>query len=69
MTCNVGKFDRAFRLFAGVAILGAGWHFQSWFGLLGIIPIFTGLTRWCPAYIPFKINTCSADEKKTQAPQ
>ena len=61
MTCNVGGGDRMFRIIAGVVILGVGFYFKSYFGLIGIVPILTGLLRWCPAYIPFKINTCKTD--------
>lgn len=34
-----------------------GVYFQSWWGAVGIVPIATGLLRWCPAYIPFRIRT------------
>ena len=57
MKCNVGNTDRILRIVSGVAILGAGLYFQSWWGAVGIIPILTGLIRWCPAYIPFGIST------------
>ena len=57
MTCNVGKTDRAVRFVAGALILAVGFYFQSWWGLLGLVPITTGLMRWCPAYVPLKINS------------
>lgn len=57
MTCNVGKTDRLLRLIAGIAILAAGFYFQSWWGLVGLVPVLTGLIRWCPAYVPFGIKT------------
>jgi len=57
MTCNMGKSDRVIRGILGVAILGAGLVFQSWWGLIGLIPLATSLVGWCPAYVPFKINT------------
>jgi len=28
-------------------------------GLLGIVPLVTGLIGWCPAYSLFGIRTCS----------
>ena len=58
METNVGTIDRIFRLVAGVAIIAAGAYYQSWWGLVGLVPLFTGTTRWCPAYLPFGINTC-----------
>jgi len=58
METNVGTIDRTLRLVAGVAIIAAGAYYQSWWGLVGLVPLFTGTTRWCPAYLPFGINTC-----------
>lgn len=58
METNVGTIDRVVRLVAGVAIIAAGAYYQSWWGLVGLVPLFTGTTRWCPAYLPFGINTC-----------
>lgn len=57
MTCNMGKADRIFRGVVGVAVLGAGFYFKSWWGLVGLIPLGTALYGWCPAYAPFGIST------------
>lgn len=57
MKHNVGKADKIIRVIMGLAIGAAGFYFNSWLGLIGIIPIFTGLINWCPLYAPFKINT------------
>ncbi len=57
MKCNVGKTDRLLRVIAGSVIVIAGIYFQNWWGAVGIIPIATGLLRWCPAYVPFGIKT------------
>ena len=32
---------------------------KTLWGLIGIVPIITGLSRRCPAYSPFGISTCS----------
>ncbi|WP_319823061.1 YgaP family membrane protein [Mangrovitalea sediminis] len=58
MKCNVGKTDRTLRVVVGIVIVAAGVYFQSWWGAIGVIPIFTGATGWCPAYLPFGISTC-----------
>lgn len=58
MTPNVGDVDRIIRVLAGLAIIGAGIYFQSWWGAAGIVPLFTATIRWCPAYLPFGISTC-----------
>jgi hypothetical protein len=57
MQCNVGGVDRWLRIIAGVAICGAGLYFKSWWGLVGLPPLITGLIGWCPAYIPLKLST------------
>ena len=58
MIRNVGSADRALRIVAGLAIVAAGVYFESWWGAVGLLPLFTGSTGWCPAYLPFGINTC-----------
>jgi hypothetical protein len=57
MTCNVGKGDKWFRMIVGLVIGILGIYFQSWLGLIGIVPLLTGLINFCPLYAPFKINT------------
>lgn len=57
MTRNVGNVDRIIRIVLGVVIIAIGFLYQSWWGAIGIIPIITGALGWCPAYLPFKINT------------
>ena len=60
MKKNVGKADRAVRIIIGIVILALGYWFRSWWGLIGIVPILTAAIGWCPAYLPFGINTCKA---------
>lgn len=57
MKCNVGKTDRILRIIAGLAIIAAGVATGSWLGAIGLIPLVTGIIRWCPAYIPLGIST------------
>lgn len=63
MNANVGNLDRIIRIIAGLAILGAGYYFKSWWGLVGLAPILTAIVRFCPAYLPFGLNTCSREKK------
>lgn len=58
MKCNVGKTDKVIRIIVGLAIGAAGIYFKSWWGLIGIVPIFTALINWCSLYLPFGIRTC-----------
>ena len=63
MKSNVGSIDRILRLIAGLTILGAGYYFQSWWSLVGLVPLLTAAFRFCPAYLPFGLSTCHRDEK------
>ena len=58
MKKNVGVTDRIVRLILGVIIIGLGLYFKSWWGVIGIIPLITGLIGYCGLYSPFGINTC-----------
>ena len=57
MQCNIGKTDRMIRYIIGVAIIAAGFYYQSWWGAIGILPLITGTLRWCPPYQLLGINT------------
>ncbi|MFI5336791.1 MAG: DUF2892 domain-containing protein [Opitutales bacterium] len=60
MKSNVGSIDRAIRIILGLAILAAGYHYKSWWGLIGFLPLLTGLFGFCPPYTWLGINTCPA---------
>ena len=57
MNKNIGNADRAVRYIIGVVMLLAGIYFKSWWGLIGVLPIFTGTIRYCPLYVPLKLDT------------
>lgn len=57
MQCNIGKTDRMIRMVAGVAIIAAGLYYQSWWGAIGIVPLLTGMFRYCPPYQLLGIST------------
>jgi len=57
MNCNVGTADRIFRIIAGIVAGVLGIVLDSWWGLVGLIPLLTGIFKWCPLYVPFKIST------------
>jgi len=67
MQANVGNADRIIRIILGVALLSLVFILEGnarWFGLIGIMPIFTALMRWCPAYALFGMSTCPLSGKK-----
>jgi hypothetical protein len=62
MQCNVGGIDRTLRIVIGallivLAIVGV---IGSW-GWIGILPLATGIFRFCPAYPLLGIKTCKKD--------
>jgi hypothetical protein len=59
MTPNVGTVDRVIRIVAGVAliVLAALGKVGAW-GYIGIVPLATGLLRFCPAYRLIGLTTC-----------
>ncbi len=60
MKKNVGTADRVVRVVVGLVVVAAGWYFQSWWGAIGVVPLFTASIGWCPAYLPFGISSCKA---------
>lgn len=61
MNCNVGKTEQAIRITVGAAIVGWGLCSKSWLGLLGLAPIITGVTRYCPANAVLGMNNCNVN--------
>ena len=64
MKCNVGTGDKVFRIIVGLIILISGFFYESWWGLIGIIPVATALLGWCPAYLPCGITTCKTENEQ-----
>ncbi|HAB53785.1 MAG: hypothetical protein A2315_16210 [Ignavibacteria bacterium RIFOXYB2_FULL_35_12] len=61
MKKNMGSADRTIRMILGIGIIALGFYFQSWWGLVGIIPLATSLIGTCLIYLPFGISTCKTD--------
>jgi len=57
MKRNVGTVDRLIRIILGLVIAILGVYFESWWGLVGLVPLLTGLFSFCPLYVPIKIST------------
>lgn len=59
MKLNVGGFDRILRIIVGLVLIGlAVTGTVGWWGYIGIVPLVTGLFRFCPAYGLLGMNTC-----------
>ncbi|SFR56865.1 DUF2892 domain-containing protein [Thiomicrospira sp. ALE5] len=61
MPVNVGTLDRMVRIIGGaLLIVLAATGVIGMLGYIGIVPLLTGIFRFCPAYLPFGINSCKA---------
>ena len=61
MSQNEGSIDRVVRVLVGVVLLSlvfVGPH--TWLGLIGVVPLVTGLTGFCPLYRVFGFGTRTA---------
>lgn len=63
MKANVGGIDRIVRIVVGAALIvwaavlgGPVW---AW---IGVVPLATGLVKFCPLYPIFGMNTCGSKE-------
>ena len=57
MKKNMGKADRYVRLLIGVVIIAVGIIYQSWWGLIGLVPLLTAGMNFCPLYTIFGMST------------
>ena len=58
MKTNVGGIDKVLRIGAGVALVAwaaLGGPVWAW---IGVVPLATGLTGFCPLYPLLGMNTC-----------
>ena len=61
---NVGKTDQIIRIIAGLIILSLVFVGpQTLWGLIGLVPLFTGLFGFCPAYKLVGMSTCPVSDK------
>jgi hypothetical protein len=62
MKHNVGKADKVIRIILAIIIAGLGYYYQSWWGLVAIVPLATAFMNFCPLYPIFGISTCKKKE-------
>lgn len=68
MERNIGDIERVIRVLAGLALLSLVFVGpRTLWGLIGIVPIATGLSGWCPPYSLLGISTCKHGGDKGKA--
>lgn len=61
MKPNIGSVDRIARIIVGAGLLSLLLFLEGnarWWGLVGIVPLMTGLFSFCPLYTLLGIRTC-----------
>lgn len=58
---NVGNVDKVIRVIIGFVLLSLLFFMQGnlkYLGLIGLVPLLTAATGFCPLYAIFGIKTC-----------
>lgn len=59
MKTNEGKVDRIFRVIVGLGLISLVFVGpQTLWGLVGLVPLLTGVIGFCPLYKLFGFDTC-----------
>jgi hypothetical protein len=61
MKTNVGGIDKVLRIAAGIGLLAffaLGEGTARYWGLVGFVPLATGIFGYCPFYPLLGVNTC-----------
>lgn len=68
LTKNEGTIDRAIRVLVGLGVLSLVFVGpKTLWGLLGVVPLLTGLLGRCPLYTLLGIKTCPVTKKAPDA--
>jgi len=57
MKTNVGTIDKVVRIVFAIIIGALGYYYQTWWGLIALVPFATAFMGFCPLYAPFGIST------------
>lgn len=65
LTHNESSLDRILRVALGIVLLSLVFVGpQSMWGLIGLVPLATGLIGFCPLYRLVGLNTCALHRKQ-----
>lgn len=61
---NIGSLDRWIRIVLGIILVAlAAFNITGAWAYIGIIPLATGIIRWCPLYSLMGLQTCPLHEQ------
>lgn len=64
MQSNVGGVDRILRIVVGLVLIAlAATGVVGWWGWIGVVPLLTGIFRFCPVYPILGLTTCPLKRK------
>ncbi len=66
MKTNMGTADRVVRVVVGLALLTLVFLVEGatrWWGLVGLVPLATSLSGYCPLYALIGFDTCGTPRK------
>jgi len=61
MKVNIGSADKVLRIVIGLVLLSLVFLLKGnarWFGLIGLVPLVTAFTGFCPLYTLLGMSTC-----------
>jgi hypothetical protein len=68
MECNVGMTEQKLRVLAGMAIIGLGAYYNvKALSAVGLIPIITGMLRYCPVNQALGYNGCAGEQHRVKS--
>ncbi len=62
MTNNVGNADKVVRVIVGLGVLSLFFVLdgvQRYVAVIGLVPLFTAASGYCPLYTVLGVNTCA----------
>ncbi|WP_096024400.1 YgaP family membrane protein [Campylobacter lanienae] len=60
----MSKFERVLRVVIGILVIVGVWYFYaSWWVLIGLVPLITGLIGFCPIYRVLGKQSCPFKKK------
>ena len=63
MKINVGGTDSVIRIIVGLALIGlTAINALGVWGWIGVVPLLTGIIKFCPAYAIFGMSSCPKDK-------
>ncbi len=70
MVRNEAGWDRMARVLVGMVILSTVFLGpRTWWGLLGLIPLLTGLAGYCPLYQLLGFSSCPVETTRRTPPK